>query len=558
MITMIKIMRKVSLIICSIALFSALSTVQAKDDLVIGITQFPSTLHPNIDSMRAKSYVLGAVQRPFTVFDHDWNLVCLLCTELPTLENGKAQLEQTKEGEAGIAVTYTIHAEANWGDNTPVTTKDVMFTWEVGNNPKVGTGNQEMYRRILSIDIKDEKTFTLHIDRVTFTYNAINDFRLLPAHLERAVYEKSPEEYGNRTLFETDPTNAGLYFGPYRVSEINRGSHIVLEPNATWWGEKPQFKRVIVKAIENTAALEANLLSGEVDMIAGEIGLTLDQALAFEKRHSDRFNVIYQSGLFYEHLDVQLTNPILSDIKVRQALIYGIDRSAISHQLFQDKQPVADTNVNPLDWVYDPNVPKYEYDPKLAKKLLDEAGWTDIKEGIRHKDGERLSLELMTTAGNRTRELVQQVLQSQWKQIEVEIKIRNEPARVYFGETLRYRKHKGLAMFAWISAPENVPRSTLHSEMIPTEENGWSGQNIASYKNPQMDELLDKIELELERDKRKPMWAEIQRIYATDLPVIPLYFQADAYVLPKWLNGVRPTGHLNVSTLWIEQWGMQK
>jgi peptide/nickel transport system substrate-binding protein len=149
-------------------------------------------------------------------------------------------------------------------------------------------------------------------------------------------------------------------------------------------------------------------------------------------------------------------------------------------------------------------------------------------------------------------------MQSQWKQIGVEVRIRNEPARVFFGETLRYRKHQALAMFAWISAPENVPRSTLHSELIPSEENGWSGQNIAGYKNPEMDKLLDALELELDRAKRKPMWAELQRIYATDLPVIPLYFQADAYVLPKWLSGVRPTGHLNVSTLWVEEWQTQR
>ena len=61
----------------------------AKDDLVIGITQFPATFNPNIDSMAAKSYVLGMAQRPFTAYDADWKLVCMLCTELPTLENGE-------------------------------------------------------------------------------------------------------------------------------------------------------------------------------------------------------------------------------------------------------------------------------------------------------------------------------------------------------------------------------------------------------------------------------------------------------------------------------------
>jgi peptide/nickel transport system substrate-binding protein len=482
-------------------------------------------------------------------------MICMLCTELPDLDNGGAVLEQTSQGKDGIAVTYTIQPDATWGDGTPVTTKDVMLTWEIGRDAQAGVTAQELYTRILSIDVKDDKTFTLHWDRVTFDYNAIGDFQLLPDHLERAVFEENPAEYRNRTTYETDPTNPGLYFGPYRVSDMTRGSHIVLEINPTWWGEKPQFKRIVVKAIENTAALEANLLSGEIDMIAGELGFTLDQALAFEKRHGDRFNVVYQPGLFYEHLDLQLDNPILQDTKVRQALLYGIDRKTISHQLFEDKQPVADSNISPLNDSYDPDVPKYAYDPARAQQLLQEAGWTPGKDGIlQNGSGEKLTLELMTTAGNRTRELVEQVLQSQWKQIGVDIKIHNEPPRVFFGDILHQRKHTGMAMFAWVSPPDSVPRSTLHSEMIPSEANGWSGQNIGAYKNPQMDKLLDALELELDPAKRKPMWVELQQIYATELPALPLYFQADAFVLPKWLDNLKPTGHLNASTLWVEQW----
>src|SRR3546814_10274005 len=72
--------------------------------------------------------------------------------------------------------------------------------------------------------------------------------------------------------------------GPYRVTQVQSGSHIVLEPNPTWWGEKPKFQRVVVRTIENTAALTANLLSGGIAYIAGELGLALDQALGFEKR----------------------------------------------------------------------------------------------------------------------------------------------------------------------------------------------------------------------------------------------------------------------------------
>ena len=537
-----------------IALGLGASPASARD-LVIGINQFPSNLHPNIDSMASKSYVLGLTQRPLTTYDQKWELVCMLCVELPTLENGKAVAEEAPGGKHGVALTYTVRPGATWGDGTPITTRDVLFTWELGRHPKSGVGSSELYRRIWRIDVVDDRTFTLHDERLGFSYNAINDFRLLPEHLERKVFEADPDTYRNRTLFDTDPTNPGLAFGPYRIIQIAPGSQIVLERNPTWWGDPPAFDRIVVKAIENTAALEANLLSGEVDMIEGSIGLSLDQALAFERRNGDRFQVLYKPGLVFEHMDVMLDNPALADVRVRQALLYGLDRAAISQRLFAGRQPVADTPVHPLDWVHTDDVAHYPYDPAKAASLLDEAGWVPGAGGLRRNAaGEPLRLELMTTAGNRTRELIQQVIQGQWRKLGIETVIRNEPPRVFFGETTSKRRFTGLALFAWISSPENVPRTTLHSQEIPSQENGWSGQNFTGFKSPQMDALLDAIEVELDRDKRALLWAELQRLYATELPALPLFFRADAHIWPRWLEVVEPTGHLAPTTLWVERW----
>ena len=535
--------------------FTLGSSLASARDLVIGINQFPSNLHPNIDSMASKSYVLGLTQRPFTTYDQKWELVCMLCVELPTLENGKAVAEEAPGGKHGVALTYTIRPGATWGDGMPITTKDVLFTWEVGRHPQSGVGNAELYRRIWQIDVIDDRTFTLHDEKLGFSYNAINDFRLLPEHLERKVFEVDPTTYRNRTLFDTDPTNPGLAFGPYRIAQIVAGSQIILDRNPTWWGERPVFDRIVIKAIENTAALEANLLSGEVDMIEGSVGLSLDQALAFERRNGDRFQVFYKPGLVFEHMDVMLDNPALADTRVRQALLYGLDRAAISERLFAGRQPVADTPVHPLDWVHTDDVEHYPYDPAKAASLLDEAGWTLGSGGLRHNTaGETLRLELMTTAGNRTRELIQQVIQGQWRKLGIETAIRNEPPRVFFGETTTKRRFTGLALFAWISSPENVPRTTLHSQEIPSEANGWSGQNFTGFKNARMDALLDAIEVELDRDKRAVLWAELQRLYATELPALPLFFRADAHIWPKWLEGVEPTGHMAPTTLWVERW----
>ncbi len=537
------------------ALLLAAPGLSSARELRIGISQFPSNFHPQIDSMLAKSYTIAMGTRPLTGYDADWKLRCILCVELPTLENGLAEREPLESGGEGMAVTYSIKPDLFWGDGEPVTAEDFRFSWEMGRHPDSGAAGAEGFRRILDFEVHDERSFTLHADRVTYDYNAANGLYPLPAHIDRAIFEASPADYRNRSAYETDRTNPGLYFGPYVVSEVVTGSQISLTPNPHWKGRQPAFEKVTLRAIENTAALEANLLSGEIDMLDGSLGLEIDQAIAFEKRHGDRFNVIFKPGLVYEHLDVMLDNPILADRRVRQALALSANRQGISEQLFEGRQPVANSNVSPLDWVYSQEATSYPYDPEAAAALLDEAGWSEIKSGVRHNAaGEPLQITLMTTAGNRTRELVQQVLQAGWKEVGIDVEIRNEPARVFFGETTSKRRFTGLALFAWLSSPESVPLTTLHSSQIPSEENAWTGQNYTGYNNPEMDRLIDSIERELDPEKRRQLWAELQDLYATDLPAIPLYWRASNFILPKQLKGVEPTGHQVTTTRTIENW----
>jgi peptide/nickel transport system substrate-binding protein len=524
-------------------------------ELNIGFTQYPSTMHPNIESMVAKSYIRGMTARGITIFNHDWQLECSLCVELPTIENGLAVLEQTPEGEPGIAVTYELPANTSWGDGTPLTTKDIQFAYEVGRNQQAGANNMEMYRRIYQLDILDQQRFTVHLNKVTFNYNVLGDFYPLPEHIERSIYEEDAYEYRHRTQYNANITNPGLWFGPYVVSDAAQGSFLVMTKNPHWHGKEPYFEKITAKAIGNTSAMEANLLSGTIDMIAGELGLQLDQSLAFDSRHGSKFNIIYKPGLQYEHIDINLENPILANKHVRQAMLYGMNREEMNQRIFSGRQPVADTSVSPMDRASSENIIKYSYNKDKAMALLDSAGWNDIRDGIRHNDaGEPLKIEIMSTAGNKTRELIQQILQSQLKEIGIDLRIRNEAPRVFFGQTTRERRFSGLALFAWVSAPENVPRSTLHSTEIPTSENNYSGQNYSSISIPELDAAIEAVEQNLLLADRLPHWEKIQQIYAEELPVFPLFWRPNTFILPHWLKGLEPTGHLDSSTNWVEHW----
>jgi peptide/nickel transport system substrate-binding protein len=541
-------------LVLALALLLTAVSAKAKDELSIGMTQFPATLHPMIDSMAAKSYVLGMARRPLTTYDKDWKLVCLICVELPTVENGGARRVALPDGKEGMEVTFRLHPDAKWGDGTPVTAADAILAWDIGRHPRSGVTSGEGYRRILKVDAPDPKTIVFLQDRVTFTYNDFSQFDPIPAHIERARFDQDPETYKRRTAYDTDSANPGLYSGPYRIVAVQPGASITLEPNAHWHGTKPHFRRIFVRTIENTAAMEANLLSGAVDYVAGELGFTLDQALALEKRHAARFDFQYVPSLLYEHVDFNLDHPILKDVRVRRAMIHALDREGMVRQLFEGRQRVAHAFMAPRDSMHSADIPKIEFDLARAQALLVEAGFERVVNGVRQNAaGERLSFEFGTTAGNRIRETVQQVLQSQWRRAGIEVRIRNEPARVYFGETLRQRRFQ-LAMYAWFSSPEAVPRTTLHSEMIPSEANAWQGQNQPGVRSPEMDGLIDAIERELDPAKRRPIWARMQTLYAQEAWVLPLYFRADPFVIPKWLGGVEPTGHQYYSSLRVEYW----
>ena len=531
------------------------AAAQPRDVLTIGITQYPSTLHPNIENMAAKSYVLGFTRRPLNARDADWALVCLLCETLPTLENGLAARETTPDGRPGIRVTLRLREGLRWGDNTPITAEDLRFAWEAGREAATGFGPAEFYRSAYELIVLDPRTVTLRFDRVTFDFAAMGDFQPLPAHIERPIWQADPRAYRTRTQYDTNPSNPGLWSGPYRVASVQPGSGVNLERNPAWNGAAPAFRSIRIRTVENTTALEAQLLSGQLDMIAGELGLPVEQAAALARRAPTRFRFEFRPGLIYEHIDTNLDNPILSDRRIRHALLLALDRPRIVAQLFEGRQTVAHGLVNPLDAMADPDVRQYPYDPARAAALLEEAGWRLALDGIRRNPaGERLSLELMTTAGNRSREQVQQVLAAMWRAVGIEARIRNEPPRVFFAETLSRRRHQALAMFAWISSPENVPRASLHSDEIPRAERNFSGQNYPGFRNPEMDALLEALPIELDPAARRPLWNRLQAIYAEELPSLPLWFRQDAHIWPVWLEGVRPTGHLSPSSLWVEQW----
>ncbi|MBP7843985.1 MAG: peptide ABC transporter substrate-binding protein [Proteobacteria bacterium] len=557
-------MKKILLL--SLTLFSFACTKkqarsQAGGTLKIGVSQEFEILNPVISQMATSSYIFTMATGALTTIGEDWKWRCVLCTELPTFEN-----KMVKKLPGGkLLVNWEILPNAQWGDGTPLTGNDVKFSWMVGQHPNVSVGQRDTYSRVIALEVdKDNpKKFSMTFKESRYDYYQLGTFYILPKHLEEPIFEKTKNQassYEKQTLYNTDPGNPGLYFGPYVVKEIKLGSHIVLVKNPKYFGEAPKINQIVVKYVANTQALEANLLSGEIDMIS-EMGLFFDQLLGLEKKFRDntelgsKYRISLKQGTIYEHITFNFKDPIVKDKKVRQALAYGLDREKMVKALFDGRQEVALHNIHPLDPYYTDNVKRYSYDLNKAQQLLEEAGWkVNPSDGMRYKDKKPLELTLMTTAQNQLRERIQVYVQAEWKKLGVEVKIKNEPARVFFGETVRKGTFPNLAMFAWVSSPDNPPQSTMHSKEIPTAKNGYSGQNSGGYVNAEADALLDKIPLEFNFDKRKLMVQRLQEIYAEELPALPLNLRADFAIVPSKMTGYETTGHQFYSTQYSWRW----
>lgn len=541
------------------------------NELKIGVSQEFENFNPLISTMMATTYMSTMTMRTLTTINADGKWIPQLAKSIPSIENGAAKIKKVN-GKDTVVAEWEILENAQWGDGTPITCEDYIFTNKVAMSANVSVADKETYSQVAHIDVdktNPKKCFFTY-DKLRWDFTQLGTFRVLPKHLEEPVFKKFgaiKEGYEKNSLYTKDPTNPGLYHGPYLVSEIQLGDHVTFMPNPKFFGEAPKIKKIIVKLIPNTGTMEANLRSGTIDVISS-MGLALDQALAFDKKIKEEklgYTVIFQPSAVYEHIDLNLDNPILKDVRVRKALHYAINKEDLTNALFEGKQQPALHNITPKDpWFTDDptKIVIYKYNKRESERLLDEAGWKVGADGIRTKKDakgkdQRLSFTIMTTAGNKTRELVQVYLQNNWKNVGIEVQAKNEPARVFFGETTKKRKFDSMALFAWVSSPESSPKGTFHSSKIPTAKNGFSGQNQMGWMNPKIDALTEALDIEMKHEKRVAIMHDILKLYTDEVPVLPLYYRSDVAVIPNQLKGYRLTGHQFPETNDVEKWTVE-
>lgn len=515
------------------------------DTVVLFTQQEPSCLQPMADA--CQMFVAEVIRSLIFVdavgMSSEWKFFPALAEKLPNLKDGDWKLNPN----GTMTVNWRIKRGFTWHDGKPVTAEDWIWAYTVNMHPDYPSAARDVAERLASKPTAPNP-YALTVQwkkKYAFANLSVAGSGILPKAATERLFRQNPAKF--EQAWGIDVPTVGN--GPYVLRQWQKGSSMTAEANPQWKGIDPYLpakqgiRRVTYRFISDTNTIIANVLSGAADAVDETAipfvqGLELEQRLAREGRKD--FVMTAEPGLIWEHIDLNLDNTHLKDKRVRQALIYAINREELVQQLFQGKQPVAHSWLPSKHYGYNANVKKYGFDAARARALLAEAGYTAGPDGIMVKGGQKLSMRFTTTAGNRTREQVQQILQSQWKAVGIEVRIVNQPARAYFGDTLPKRDYD-LAMYAWVFGPNSDCEGLYTSDGIPGPGSP-GGQNYPGYKNDQVDRICHAIPEELDEAKRAQGLRQMQEIWIEDLPVIPLYFRSDYTGHKANLQNFLPTG----------------
>ncbi|GFP26668.1 peptide/nickel transport system substrate-binding protein [Candidatus Hakubella thermalkaliphila] len=499
-------------------------------DIVIGYDQEPAILNGFLmgGDMMATQDVTAAVLEGLIGLDNELHYYPWLITEIPSVENELLT-------EEPFTITYKLREGITWSDGEPLTSQDIKFTWETIMNPDWLIISRIGYEKIESIETPDPLT-------------AIVKFKEPYAPWKDLFRGILPKHWLEGKDFNTAMNQEILGSGPFIFEEWATGDHITLVKNENYWGGpngvKPKLDSITFRFHPETMALITMLRTGEVDLIIPPP----DVALLEQLQAIEGVEVQVQGGLIWEHLafNQKDAGSPLRDINVRKAICYAIDRKTIVEQVLKGQVGILQSIYAPTQAVYTPAWEQYTYDLEKAKQHLAEAGYT--AEVLAEKP---LKLKLGTTFGNVAREQIQQVIQSQLRQVGINVAIDNYDPPTWFAEKVGQGDYE-MGIWAWLVSPDPDLEVLFAKDRIPPE-----GQNFYWYENDKVTELLKQANTEVDDAKRLPLYQEVQKLLADDAALLPLYQRLNIVAFNARLRGVKANPSL-VGTFWnTEEWSLE-
>jgi len=472
--------------------------------VIVGHSQEPTIFNPMISFLEVDRGVQYALFDSLWLIDDTSALVPNLATEVPSLENGGIS-------EDGLTYTFKLRQDALFHDGEPLTAADVHFTFSTIMRDDVTSPIKLGHDQVVSSEIIDDYTLSFTLGQPFAPFLIVwSDTYIVPEHVLADVEDMLTTEFNSTAPIGT---------GAFKFANRTAGESITLERNDNYHGDGPYLDRLIFKYVPDLESLFTQFKTGEVD-VTGIQGITADnhaEAVSLEGK-----TIHVQPNSFVEFIYFNLGNPIFQDQAVRTALYHAMDKANIIDAVYYGLPLPTETYLGLESWATNPNLPVHEYNPDTAKTLLDEAGWVEGSDGIREKDGLKLSFTCSTTAGNQVREQAQQYLQQTWRDVGIDMQINNMPAAVIWGDYFQLSQFDTV-MVGLISAVGGDPDATarFHSSQIPVQTG--AGQNQLQLALPEVDDLLERGAAEVDQAARTEIYHQLQALLRDYLPYLPIF-----------------------------------
>jgi peptide/nickel transport system substrate-binding protein len=479
------------------------------DILVEGSIGDASNLIPLLATDNASHSISGLIFNGLVKYDRDLTIVGDLA-------------ESWDISKDGLVITFRLRKGVRWHDGAPFTADDVLFTYRLTVDPKTPTAYSGDFMKVQKAEVLDPHTFRVTYDKPFAPALMSWSAAVMPRHLmEGQDVTKSP--------LARHPVGTG----PYRFKEWKTGQKLVLVYNPDSFEGRPYLDGRIMRIIPDMATMFLELRARGID----QMGLTpLQYTRQTENRYfRNNFRKYRYLAFAYTYLGFNLQNPLFADRRVRQALAHAVNKEELIDGILLGLGKEATGPFKPGTWQYNPDVKRYPYDPERARELFAGAGWRDTDgDGILDRGGQKFEFEILVNQGNEVRAKTAEIVQRRLAEVGISVKIRVIEWAAFIKEFINKRRFDAVIL-GWTIPMDPDLHDVWHSSKTAPSE-----LNFVSYKNEEVDALLEKGRGTFDRAERKRCYDRIQEILAEDQPYIFLYVPDALPIFSARIRGIDP------------------
>ena len=479
------------------------------DSLVEGTIGEASTLIPLLATDSASHAVAGQIYNGLVKYDKNLNIVGDLA-------------ESFEIAADGLTITFHIRRGVTWHDGAPLSSRDILYTYQVMIDPKTPTAYAEDFKQVKTITAPDSHTIRVTYGEPFAPALASWGVNILPAHLLEG-----------KDITRSPLARKPIGTGPYRFKEWVAGQKIVLEANHEYFEGRPYIDRFIYRIIPDSSTMYMELKAGAIDLMSLSPVQYARQTAS--KSFTRRFNKYRYPSSSYLYMGYNLRHPLFGDKRIRQAITAAINKEELIQGVLFGMGQKAHGPIVPGRWAYNPAVKDIGYDVKHAAELLSQAGWSEKnRDGILVKGGKPFVFTILTNQGNQQRLMTAQIIQQRLRQVGIDVKIRIVEWAAFLKEFVNKGNFE-VVLLAWSISQDPDMYDIWHSS-----KNKPGELNFIGFNNAEVDRLLIEGRNTFDLEKRKRAYFRIQDILADEQPYTFLYVPDALPVVTARVRGVEP------------------